>query len=366
MPPGQDTLSANGTWSEVAGGGDIWDPGDSFHLVSQSLTGDGTVTAHVTSQQATDPWAKAGPMLRATTDPASPYYAALVTPGNGIAVQWRATQGGLTQQLLVPGTAPVYLMVGRFTTNGLGYFSAYTSPDGSNWTLIPGSVQILNLPPTVLAGFAIASHVQGTGGAVTLDTVVITPGEYPPPGLACPTGWSCGDIGGATPIGGQTLSNGTWTVQGGGPDIWGTADAFHFVWQNLPGDGSVTARVVSQTGSDPNAKAGVMIRGSSDPGAPYFAAYLTPSGVVVQLRTAQGLSATQLTATAGAAPQFLEITRVATTFTAYTSPDGINWTQIAPPVSLPNLSGAVQGGLAVTSHNSTQLSTATFDSVAIG
>jgi outer membrane protein assembly factor BamB len=366
-PPAQDTLSAKGAWTEVAGGGDIWDPADSFHLVSQTLTGDGTVSAHVANQQATSPWAKAGPMLRATNDPASPYYAALVTPGNGIAVQWRAVQSGSTQQLLVPGTVPMYLMVGRYTTNGLTYYSAYTSPDGSNWTVIPGSTQILNVPQTELAGFAITSHVQGTAGSVALDTVAITPGEYPPPGLSCPPGWNCADIGGATPIGGQTLSNGTWSIQGGGPDIWGTSDAFHFVWQSLPGDGSVVAQVVSQTASDPYAKAGVMIRGSSDPGAPFYAAYLTATGLAVQFRTDQGVNAMQATTSSGTAPQYLEVTRAGTTFTASTSPDGVNWTPVAQStVSIPSLGGAVLGGLAVTSHSSTQLSTTVFDAAVIG
>ena len=55
-------------------------------------------------------------MLRVSTDPGSPYYAAFVTPANGIAIQWRATQGGSSSQLLLPGALPAYLMVDRFTT----------------------------------------------------------------------------------------------------------------------------------------------------------------------------------------------------------------------------------------------------------
>ena len=58
LPVGQDNLSADGTWSGVGGGGDIWSTSDSFHLVSQNLSGDGTVSAQVTSQQNTSAWAK--------------------------------------------------------------------------------------------------------------------------------------------------------------------------------------------------------------------------------------------------------------------------------------------------------------------
>jgi hypothetical protein len=69
MAAGQDNLSADGTWSEVGGGSDIWGTSDSFHLVSQNLSGDGTVSAQVTSQHNTSAWAKAGVMMRASTDP---------------------------------------------------------------------------------------------------------------------------------------------------------------------------------------------------------------------------------------------------------------------------------------------------------
>jgi outer membrane protein assembly factor BamB len=366
LPPGQDSL-ANGTWTETAGGGDIWGTADSFHFVSQPLAADGTVTTHVTAQQATDPWAKAGPMIRATTDPGSPYYAVFVTPGNGIDVQWRSAQAGTSSQVLAAGTVPVYLRIGRYTTTGTSpqtYYTAYTSPDGSTWTPVPGSTVALNMPGSLLAGFGITSHAQGTAGAVTLDSVAVTPGEFPPPGLACPTGWSCADVGAASPTGSQTLSGGTWTIGGGGSDIFGTADAFHYVWQALAADGSITARVASQTASDPWAKAGLMMRATTDPGSPYYAIFVTPgNGVVVQWRATQGATTAQLSTT-GAAPVYLKIVRVGTSFSADTSADGVTWTPVpGSAITLANLSGALLRGFAVTSHNNGTLGTAAFDTV---
>jgi outer membrane protein assembly factor BamB len=370
LPAGQDQLTSSGTWNEIGGGGDIWGTADAFHFVNQTLSADGTVAVHVTSQQATDPWAKAGPMLRATTDPGSPYYAVFVTPGNGIAVQWRATQGGSTSQLVTTGTTvPAYLMVGRYTTTGSNpqtYYTAYTSPDGNTWTAVPGSTQVLSIPGSLLAGFAITSHNQGTGSAVTLDTVDVTPGEFSPPGI-CPSTWNCADIGQVSPQpGGQTLSGSTWTVQGGGGDIWGTSDSFHYVWQTMAADGTVSAQVVSQTNSDPYAKAGVMIRATSDPGSPYYAVYVTPgNGVIVQSRDAVGDNSIQEASITGTTtPVYVQITRTGTTFSAATSTDGVTWTPIpGSTASLPNLSGAILEGLAVTSHNTSQMSTVVFNSV---
>jgi outer membrane protein assembly factor BamB len=367
LPPGQDGYT-NGTWSEVGGGGDIWGTADAFHLVSQSLAGDGTVTAHITSQQNTSSWAKGGPMLRATTDPGSPYYGVFVTPGNGVVVQWRATQGGSSSQLVTTGAVPTYLMVGRYTTTGTNpqtYYTAYTSPDGANWTAVPGSTVPLTMTGSLLAGFAVTSHNQGVGSAVTLDSVSVAATEYPPPGFSCPTAWSCADIGAATPLGAQLLQASTWSVTGGGSDIWGSADAFHFVWQPLAADGSITARVFSQTSSSAWAKGGLMMRASTDPGSPYYAIFATPgNGIVVQWRALQGSNTGQV-ATAGTAPVFLEVTRTATTFSAATSPDGTTWTPVpGSSVSLPNLSGPLLRGLAVTSHNSGKVSTVVYDSLA--
>ena len=111
-------------------------------------------------------------MMRATTDPASPYYAVFATPSNGIVVQWRTAQGGSTSQVATTGTVPAYVKITRTGTT----FAAYTSPDGSTWTLVPGSTQSLaNLTGSLLEGFAVTSHNAGQLSTVVLNTVVTTP-----------------------------------------------------------------------------------------------------------------------------------------------------------------------------------------------
>jgi outer membrane protein assembly factor BamB len=363
LPPGTDILTS-GTWNVTGGGGDIWSTADAFHFDYQTLAADGTVAAHVTAQQNTDPFAKAGVMMRATTDPGSPYYAAFVTPGHGVAVQWRMAQGGLSTQLLAPGAVPVYLMVGRYTSGTQIYYTAYTSADGKTWTAIPGSTQVLPITGPLLAGLAVTSHAQGTSSAVTFDTVGVNATELPPPG-ACPNTWTCADIGQVSPgPGSQTLSNGTWSISGGGGDIFGTSDSFHFAYQSLAADGSMSARVASQTSTNTWAKGGLMMRLTTDPGSPYYAVFATPgNGVVVQWRTAQGGTTTQV-GTTGTVPVYLEITRTGTTFSAFTSTDGSSWTVVpGSTVTIAGLSGSLLRGFAVTSHDTGNLSTVVYDTV---
>jgi len=217
---------------------------------------------------------------------------------------------------------------------------------------------------SVLAGLAVTSHNSGVLGTVTFDTVNIGTTVSPP---VCPSGWSCGDIGAPALAGNQTLNGGTWTVNAAGSDIWGTADQFHFVSQSLAADGSVSTHVVSQSNSSSWAKAGVMLRQTTDPGSMYYAVFVTPgNGIVMQYRKAQGGTTQQLVLSTGTVPVYLAVARTGTTYTAYTSSDGNTWTPVAGSSITLNMSGSVLAGLAVTSHNAKVLGTVVFDTVNIG
>jgi hypothetical protein len=128
------------------------------------------VIAHVLTQTNTSPGAKAGVMLRATTAAGSPNYALLVSPGEGIKAQVRKTLNGDTQKLANPaGTVPAWL---KITRSGSTY-TAYTSANGTAWTLIPGSAITINLGTSMLAGLAVTSHNSGLLGTVTMNRVKV-------------------------------------------------------------------------------------------------------------------------------------------------------------------------------------------------
>ena len=187
IPPGS-TYRVNDQWYLLGGGTDIWGSNDEFRYTAQQLAGDGTVSAQVISQQDTDPWAKAGLMLRAGTSHDAPYFAILATGGNGTVIQYRTTAGGNTSQVSgVAAGAPIYVRVTRAGTT----YTAYTSTDGTNWTAFPGgSVTIPALSGTIDAGMAATSHSQFITGTTVFSNFTITSAT-----ATLPFPWSDQDVG---------------------------------------------------------------------------------------------------------------------------------------------------------------------------
>ena len=75
-----------------------------------------------------------------------------------------------------------------------------------------------------------------------------------------PAPWTSADVGAVGKTGSASASAGTFTVAGAGADIWGASDAFRFAYIQLPGDGTIVARVATVQNVAAWTKAGVMIR----------------------------------------------------------------------------------------------------------
>jgi phosphatidylserine/phosphatidylglycerophosphate/cardiolipin synthase-like enzyme len=177
-----------------------------------------------------------------------------------------------------------------------------------------------------------------------------------------PAGWSHQDVGSVGVAGSASYSNGVFEVNGAGADIWGTADAFHYAYQSMTGNGQMIARVASVANVAAWTKAGVMIRGSLSANAAMAIMLVSSSkGTALQYRTAAGASAANVTGPAATAPYWVKIVRSGNTITGYVSSNGSSWTTVGT-VTL-TLGSTVQIGLAVSSHNSSRLATATFDNV---
>src|SRR4051812_42442486 len=90
--------------------------------------------------------------------------------------------------------------------------------------------------------------------------------------------WADQDIGSVAAAGSVKRTGDAFAVTGSGADIWGNADAFHFMHQPWSGDGSLMVRVDSLTNTAQWAKAGIMFRESLAPGARYVMAAVNPTG----------------------------------------------------------------------------------------
>jgi hypothetical protein len=222
----------------------------------------------------------------------------------------------------------------------------------------------------------LVAATSGVTGSFQSDPVCVAwgagscpPPPPPPPPPGCPASWSCADIGNPAPAGSQTYDSGTgtWTLQAGGSDIFGAADHFHYDWQSVSGDGGISARIASQTNTYTMAKAGVMLRADNSPGSPEFSALVAPSNLVfMEYRTTAGGTTTRAGTVSGSLPKYLQVSRTGSSFTASWSDNGSTWTPLGSPINIPAMSGTILQGLAATSHNTSALSTVTYDSVVLG
>jgi alpha-L-fucosidase len=179
------------------------------------------------------------------------------------------------------------------------------------------------------------------------------------------TNWPTQDVGSVGVAGSLTQSSNSMLVSGSGADIWGTADAFRYVYQSLNGDGSITAKVESMQNTAAWAKAGLMFRDSLNANSIQVIDFLTPTnGIAFQQRVATGGSTTAVTnATGMSAPYWLRLKRSGTNFTAYQSADGASWTTLGSTTSSMGTNAYV--GLAVCSVNNSSLCQAFFSNVSI-
>ena len=233
--------------------------------------------------------------------------------------------------------------------------TATTAPYGLAWSgAVAGTYSLT----------AVATDNLGASTTSAAVSITIAPPPPPPP-AGLPAGWAKGDIGAVPFAGNATESNGTFTVTGSGADVWGTADAFHFAYTSMTGDGTIVARVAS---IPPNVnswvKAGVMIRESLMAGSAHgFMLVSAAKGLAFQRRPVPGGSSVSTAGSLSQAPRWVKLQRAGNLFTASESADGVIWTVVSTQ-TIP-MGPTVFLGLAVTSHTTAASATCTFDNVTI-
>src|SRR5438876_6438948 len=205
-------------------------------------------------------------------------------------------------------------------------------------------------------------------------------------GAGLPTGWSNQDIGSVNRPGSTAYDAATdkWTVIGEGSDIWGTADDHQqFAYQQLKGDGQITAHILSQTGGhdDGWARNGLQIREDLDPdsrrldfmlGSVPSTPALNSGGWWYSYRRSEknndggtwnqtlgnfpqseGQAANRGAVGGRELPVWVRLQRQGNLITAYLSPDGKVWSSQIVPQTIGNtpLPASMFIGLAVCGHN---------------
>jgi hypothetical protein len=164
---------------------------DSYYLVGQRLSGNGTITARVTaltgvtalngvsssngvsspgsanaapSLTRTRPglaaWSKAGLMITAGTRQGKPYAAVMATPRHGVRFQYDYTHDAAGLTGAVSAASPRWL---RLTRTG-DTITAYDAAGGAHWHRI-GETTLGRLPRTVDVGLFVTSPVTFNGSA---------------------------------------------------------------------------------------------------------------------------------------------------------------------------------------------------------
>ena len=175
---GSFTEAPVGTYTMTATGADIYGIADEFHYAFKTLTGVGTIEAQVLSIDDTDPWAKAGVMIRESLEPGSKFAAVYITPGNGCRFQGRTdadadatsdTSVATAEQIAI--AAPYWIKIER---DFAGNFRGYYSSDGVTWQPMSWNPNNIAMNSNVYIGLAVTSHNTAATAEGRFSNVKIT------------------------------------------------------------------------------------------------------------------------------------------------------------------------------------------------
>ena len=244
-----------------------------------------------------------------------------------------------------------------------------TDPQNAPMTVtatgLPAGLAINNSTGLISGTVSLTAAASNTVTLVVSDGVRSSTGSFTWTTTApTSTGLTGADIGAPTLPGTDSVSSGVYTISSDGSGFGGTQDQFHFVSETFTGNGSITARVTSQTNTNAGAQAGVMFRETSAVSARFVSMVLTPwNGFEFQGRDVTGGGTGIATAPFYTAPNnWVRVVRSGSTFSGYVSNNGTTWTLVG--VDTNPMATVVEIGLAVSS-DSTATSTATFDNVTI-
>ncbi len=183
-PVGSFIEDPAGTYTMTANGADIWGGADELHFAYKEVSGAVTIRAKIENLDNTDPYAKAGVMIRDTLEPGARNCSLLMTPEYGVRFQYRNITDDITDREFDPNVAVPYWVRLERTAGGL--IRAYYSDNGNDWTLFPLKQVSMTMP--IYIGLAVTSHNVEEVCQAVLSNVTIT-------GSGSESSWAAQDIG---------------------------------------------------------------------------------------------------------------------------------------------------------------------------
>ena len=126
------------------------------------LSGDGEIIKRVVSVEYTNPWAKAGVMIREGLGASSKHAHLIIAPGNGCRFQLRRITGSWsesdTRVTNLQYIRPPHWV--RLVRRG-NQFMAYHSNDGRSWEELIWGLQTVVMRNDVYIGMVVTSHADG-------------------------------------------------------------------------------------------------------------------------------------------------------------------------------------------------------------
>jgi Tol biopolymer transport system component len=179
------------------------------------------------------------------------------------------------------------------------------------------------------------------------------------------------DVGSVTPPGTATYDAAaqTYTLTASGANLWGTTDAFHFLWKKMSGDAVLTADLdFPESGADhnPHRKAILIFRQSLDAGSAYADAAIHGVGLTaLQFRRDAGAMTEDIELSTVTAPRRLRLEKRGDTITMYaaSTTDG-PLHQVGASVQL-HLAEPFYVGIGLCSHDPNKTEKAVFSHVAL-
>jgi TolB protein len=163
--------AAQKTYRIKASGENIWGTSDAFQFAWKKVSGDVSLTAHISFPTTTgDPHKKAVLMLRQSLDPDAAYADAAVHASGLTSLQSREAKGAATHEVQANSTAPKRV---RITKMG-AYFYMSVAGEGEELRLSGGAMKVALEDPFYI-GIGVSAHNKDAVETAIFRNVEITP-----------------------------------------------------------------------------------------------------------------------------------------------------------------------------------------------